>query len=348
MNWLQAWLCPTPAHRARVREASSRIGKARLVIAGSIGLGVLAAAPWLGWWTLLIFTPVGIHLVSVEYWLQRSRRPELIAFASLMAMLGVFGLSAALTGGPTSPVLPWAVLIPAMATIRFRLEVGLALAALAALVIVGVGLASDPRLALDNPVPMIAAVVMVANIVGICIALMSGELEHRDLAVLDPLTGLLNRASLDSRAAEIEQQARLTSGPVSVVIMDLDRFKQINDEHGHERGDAVLRDTADEIRRALRSFELVYRIGGEEFLLLLPGLDLDEGVAIAERVRRAVAEARPGGLDLTMSAGVATASGSEVRYAHLFREADGALLRAKREGRDRLVTASAPPAATAA
>jgi diguanylate cyclase (GGDEF)-like protein len=286
--------------------------------------------------------------VAVEYWLQRSDRPELIAFFSLMAMLGVFALSAALTGGPISAVLPWAVLIPAMATIRFRLEVGLALAGLAAVVIVGVGFASDPQLALDNPVPMIAAVVMVANIVGICVALMSGELEHRDLAVLDPLTGLLNRASLDSRATEIEQQARLTSGPVSVVILDLDGFKQINDEHGHERGDAVLRDTAEEIRKALRSYELVYRIGGEEFLLLLPGVDLDEGVEIAERVRSAVAGARPGDLELTLSAGVATASGSDVRYSHLFREADAALLRAKREGRDRLVTASAPLAATAA
>jgi diguanylate cyclase (GGDEF)-like protein len=348
MDWLQAWLCPTPAHRARVREAGARIGKARLVIAGSIGVGVLAAAPWLGWWTVLIFAPVGIHLVTVEHWLQRSARPELIAFSSLMAMLGVFALSAALTGGPTSPVLPWAVLIPAMATIRFRLEVGLALAGLAAVVIVGVGFASDPQLALDNPVPMIAAVVMVANIVGVCVALMWGELEHRDLAVLDPLTGLLNRASLDSRAAEIEQQAALTSGPVSVVILDLDYFKQINDEHGHDRGDAVLRDAAEEIRNALRSFELVYRIGGEEFLLLLPGVDLEEGVAIAERVRSAVADARPGDLHLTLSAGVATASGSEVRYRHLFREADAALLQAKRDGRDRLVTASAPLAATAA
>ncbi len=106
MDWLQAWLCPTPAHRARVREASARIGKARLVIAGSIGVGVRAAAPWLGWWTLLLFAPIGVHLITVEHWLQRSHRPELIAFWSLMLMLGMFGLSAALTGGPTSPVLP--------------------------------------------------------------------------------------------------------------------------------------------------------------------------------------------------------------------------------------------------
>ena len=112
--------------------------------------------------------------------------------------------------------------------------------------------------------------------------------------MLDPLTGLLNRASLDSRAAEIEQQARLTDSAVALVLLDLDRFKRVNDEYGHERGDAVLRDAAYEIRKSLRSFELVYRIGGEEFLLLLPGADLDAGLEIAERVRIAVAQARPG------------------------------------------------------
>ena len=116
--------------------------------------------------------------------------------------------------------------------------------------------------------------------------LTEGELEHRDRAVLDPLTGLLNRSSLESRAVEIEQQARLTGGPVSLVLLDLDRFKRVNDTHGHERGDAVLRDVAYEIRKSLRSFELIYRIGGEEFLVLLPGVALHEAVEVAERVCR--------------------------------------------------------------
>ena len=166
--------------------------------------------------------------------------------------------------------------------------------------------------------------------------------------MLDPLTGLLNRASLESRAAEIEQQARLTDGAVSVVILDLDRFKRVNDEYGHETGDAVLRDAAYEIRKSLRSFELVYRIGGEEFLLLLPGADLDAGLEVAERVRLAVASARPGDLDLTLSAGVATGAGAAVRYEELFRAADQALLDAKRKGRDRVVAATAPRVAVAA
>jgi diguanylate cyclase (GGDEF)-like protein len=170
-------------------------------------------------------------------------------------------------------------------------------------------------------------------------ALMEGELEHRDRAVLDPLTGLLNRASLDARVLEIEEQAHLTGGAVSLIVLDLDGFKRVNDTFGHKRGDAVLRDVAYEIRKSLRSFELVYRIGGEEFLVLLPGVDLSEALEIAERVRHSVEEARPGELDLTISAGVATDAGGHITYDELFRQADVALLEAKRRGRNRVETA---------
>jgi diguanylate cyclase (GGDEF)-like protein len=348
MDSLRAWLCPTPAHRTRVVEASARIGKARLVIAGAIGAGVVLGAPWNGWWTLALFVPAGLHLLTMDRWMERSDRPELVAFGTLLTMLCVLVVAAAGTGGPHSPVLPWFALVPAMATLRFRLAVSIALAGVSALLIIAVGYVTDPAQAAEYQVPMIAALVMVANIVGVSSALMWGELEHRDRAVLDPLTGLLNRASLESRAAEIEQQARLTDGSVSVVVLDLDRFKRVNDEYGHERGDAVLRDAAYEIRKSLRSFELVYRIGGEEFLLLLPGADLDAGLEVAERVRMAVATARPGELDLTFSAGVAVGSGAGVSYEELFRAADRALLDAKREGRDRVVAAAAPRSAVAA
>jgi diguanylate cyclase (GGDEF)-like protein len=348
MDSLRAWLCPTPAHRARVLDASARIGKARLVIAGAIGAGVILGAPWNGWWTLLLFVPAGLHLVTMDRWMERSQRPELVAFGTLLTMMLVLVVAAAGTGASQSPVLPWFALVPAMATLRFRLAVSIALAGAAAVAILAIGYAIDPVQAADNPVHMIAALVMVANIVGVSGALMYGEMEHRDRAVLDPLTGLLNRASLESRAAEIEQQARLTDSAVSLVILDLDRFKAVNDEYGHDRGDAVLRDAAYEIRKSLRSFELVYRIGGEEFLLLLPGADLEAGLELAERVRVAVADARPGDLDLTLSAGVAMGAGAGVRYEELFRAADRALLEAKREGRDRVVAAAAPRAVVAA
>jgi diguanylate cyclase (GGDEF)-like protein len=117
----------------------------------------------------------------------------------------------------------------------------------------------------------------------------------------------------------------------------------VNDTHGHERGDAVLKEAAYTIRKALRSFELVYRIGGEELLVILPGVDLCEGCDVGERLRRAVAEAQPAGVSLTISAGVAAAAGADVRYDDLFRQADDALLRAKRAGRNRVMAADHGP-----
>jgi diguanylate cyclase (GGDEF)-like protein len=189
---------------------------------------------------------------------------------------------------------------------------------------------------------------MVANIVGVCSALMFGELEHRDRAVLDPLTGLLNRAALDTRVEEIEQQAHLTDGAVAIVLLDLDHFKAVNDQLGHERGDAVLRDAAYEMRKSLRTFELAYRIGGEEFLLMLPGADLETGLDIAERIRARLALARPGDVQLTVSAGVAAAQGVDVCYESLFRAADLALLDAKRSGRNCVMAAGASQPAVAA
>ena len=340
MDSLRAWLCPTPWHRLRVVEASSRTRKVRIVAVGAVGVGVLAATPWTGLWMLALFIPSSIHLLTVDRWIERSASPELIPFFSFLVMLLLLAGAAAGSGGPDSPVLPWLAIVPAIAALRFRMAVCVALAGVAALLIIGVAFAIDPARVADDPLPLIAALVMLVNVVAVCTALMRGELEHRDRAVLDPLTGLLNRASLESRAMEIEQQARLTDGSVALVLLDLDRFKCVNDDYGHERGDAVLRETAEVIRTSLRSFELVYRIGGEEFLLLLPGADLDAGLAIAERVRNTVALARPGELELTLSAGVATAAGEKVRYDDLFRAADRALLRAKREGRDRVVSAA--------
>jgi diguanylate cyclase (GGDEF)-like protein len=127
---------------------------------------------------------------------------------------------------------------------------------------------------------------------------------------------------------------------VSLVLCDVDGFKAINDEHGHDRGDAVLRDIAYELRKRLRSFELVYRLGGEEFLIVLPGIGLEGGVVTAERLREAVEQARPKDIPVTISLGVSSASGAAVDYDELFRAADAALYDAKRDGRNRVVAAT--------
>src|SRR5215217_4156060 len=339
MERISTWLCPTEQHRMRAREAGARVRAARTVAAMACGIALFAIAPFQGWWILILLAATAAILGTIEVRLRRSRHPELVAVQSMLVILGLLGLGVAFSGGEASPALPWLILPVAMAAARFRPQVLVVGAAITAAVMLAVSVGVDADAVADDPSGLISALTLLIGITAITSALTEGELEHRDRAVLDPLTGLLNRSSLGSRAVEIEQQARLSGGPVSLVLLDLDRFKDVNDTHGHDRGDSVLRDVAYEIRKSLRSFELVYRIGGEEFLVLLPGVELTEALQIAERVRGAVEEARPGALSLTVSAGVASEAGGHIRYAELFRAADAALLDAKRSGRNRVEAA---------
>ncbi len=339
MDRISSWLCPTEHHRARALEAGERVRAARTLAAVTCGLSLLAMAPFVGWWFLLLFGVSAAVLLTADRRIDGSDRPELAIALNGLAILAVLAVGAALSGGEESPALPWLVLPAALSAARFRPQVVIVGAAITAAAMAGVCLGADPQGVVNDPTRLISALTLLIAITAVMTALMESELEHRDRAVLDPLTGLLNRASLDARVLEIEEQAHLTGGAVSLIVLDLDGFKRVNDTFGHKRGDAVLRDVAYEIRKSLRSFELVYRIGGEEFLVLLPGVDLSEALEIAERVRHSVEEARPGELDLTISAGVATDAGGHITYDELFRQADVALLAAKRSGRNRVETA---------
>ena len=103
----------------------------------------------------------------------------------------------------------------------------------------------------------------------------------------------------------------------------------------------MLKDAAYRLRKSLRSFELVYRLGGEEFLVVLPGLTLAEGAELAERVRAAIEDSHPGGMPVTASLGVASARGTKVEFNQLFRAADTALYLAKGNGRNQVVVQGA-------
>ncbi len=169
----------------------------------------------------------------------------------------------------------------------------------------------------------------------------------REQATHDSLTGLLNRACiLDTLNSELARAAR-ESQPLAVLLVDLDRFKQINDTHGHLAGDAVLRDAARRMKGAVRRYDAVGRYGGEEFLIVLPGCSLSDASAQAERIRQAVG-AEPfrtagGALPATCSIGVACRHAPSPSDAgNLVRESDLALYRAKDAGRNR-VEALEPP-----
>jgi diguanylate cyclase (GGDEF)-like protein len=186
----------------------------------------------------------------------------------------------------------------------------------------------------------------VLAVLGLCVgiaafsdALVRSEIEQRSEAILDPLTGLLNRKALDTRFEELRAQAQLSGASICLVACDIDGFKAVNDAHGHDRGDAVLRDTAYRMRKQLRQFELIYRLGGEEFLVVLPGIGLPEARALAERLRCVVADDDVGGIAITASFGVAVGAGGALEYESLFRAADEALYRAKHAGRNRVEVA---------
>ncbi|AUH63262.1 diguanylate cyclase [Paracoccus zhejiangensis] len=179
---------------------------------------------------------------------------------------------------------------------------------------------------------------------------------HRVWAMTDSLTGLYNRRYALPRLTAIAQEAQEQGAPFSILAMDLDRFKQVNDRFGHAAGDAVLVEIAARIDAALPESVLVARVGGEEFVAVLPQTDADEAMGMAETVRQAVmAEPvilpeRVGGGDLqvTLSIGIATGCPVEGRCAEPLRvaedamdQADRAMLEAKSLGRNRVIRASA-------
>jgi diguanylate cyclase (GGDEF)-like protein len=167
--------------------------------------------------------------------------------------------------------------------------------------------------------------------------------EHRGEAVIDALTGMLNRHALETRVDELAQQSQVTGQPVGIVIGDLDSFKEINDSLGHAVGDTVLKQVAYEMRRNMRAFDLAYRIGGDEFLFLLPGAKAGECRAIAEELRAAVEKTMGNAVNVTMSLGVsASPQGQAFDYDVVFGAADTALYEAKQAGRNRVSTEPAP------
>jgi diguanylate cyclase (GGDEF)-like protein len=208
--------------------------------------------------------------------------------------------------------------------------------ALSLLVTVAFATAAGP--VLHNPTLLVAPVALVVAVAMLSTALMASDVEHRSEAVIDPLTGMLNRNALQSRSTELAQQSALSGEPVGLILADLDHFKRINDSRGHAAGDAVLQDVSYVLRKQLRAFDLAYRLGGEEFLVLLPGADAVQTHALAEQLREAVSASSVGdGVEVTLSLGVsASERGQAFDYAVVFAEADAALYDAKRGGRDRV------------
>lgn len=167
------------------------------------------------------------------------------------------------------------------------------------------------------------------------------QVELKQLAQIDPLTGINNRLSLDEFATQAMARSRDADLPLSIMLFDLDHFKQINDRYGHQAGDKLLKVVAERLKQVKRGSDTVFRYGGEEFLILLPGATAEQAVEVAERYRSSLADdpvdIGPDSVRLTASFGVAEWNRTE-SWDALVNRADQALYQAKNTGRDRIVS----------
>jgi diguanylate cyclase (GGDEF)-like protein len=330
--------------RERLLDMEGRLAHVRRRAFGVLALALLAGSPWIGAWFLVPLAAAGAAFLLSDRMLRRSGHPERwAAFGWGVAPLAIAS-SVMLTGASTSPALAWFALPVVTLGARFEprgVRFGVAWTVFLLLLVTAV---ADHEAVLANPSYLIGCFALVISIGILAGASAASEREHRRGAVVDPLTGLLNRSALAQRFAELELQAgQHTEASLGLLLADVDHFKEVNDQHGHLVGDAVLTDVAYAMRKALRAFDLIYRVGGEEFVVLLPGADLEKTREIGERLRAAVAEGPTGGVRVTLSIGAVSARGAGVEYATLFREADSALYRAKGAGRDRVEVAGWRP-----
>jgi two-component system cell cycle response regulator len=164
-----------------------------------------------------------------------------------------------------------------------------------------------------------------------------------ELAITDGLTGLFNRRYMETHLGTLVDQSAARGKPITVLVLDIDYFKAINDSYGHDAGDDVLREFSLRIRKATRNIDLACRYGGEEFVIVMPETDMAVATAVAERLRRRIAtepfaiQKGARHLEVTISIGIAALSGVGDDAATILKRADQALYRAKRDGRNRVV-----------
>jgi diguanylate cyclase (GGDEF)-like protein len=333
-----SWLCRDDLDRERMLDMEDRVRPARRRTFAILAVAIASVGPWLGWWPLLFLIPASLCFAGADRLMRRVAKPELLMFAAWIGSEITIAGAVALEGGARVSALSWLAIPVITLSTRFSMRGVVAGVALACSLVLAVAFGVDATAVVNSPELVTAPVVLIICVAVLSTPLMRSDIQHRNDAVIDQLTGMLNRNALKVRVQELTQQSAVTGEPIGLIVGDLDHFKEINDTHGHSVGDAVLREVAYLMRKQLRAFDLAYRLGGEEFLILLPGSDLDQAEDLAERLRARVGvESVAGGIAVTMSFGVAASARDErFDYSTAFSKADAALYRAKREGRDRV------------
>jgi diguanylate cyclase (GGDEF)-like protein len=340
-----SWLFPNGDNRERMLELDRQLRPVRRAAFGVLVVSVIICGPWLGWWTILPLVLAAIVFRLGDVHMEKTRQPEYTMLAAWVGAEVIMALSVAVSGGPTVPTTAWLAIPVVTLGARFS-ERGIAAGVgLAIALLVAVELGVDAHAVISDPPLLVAPIALTVCVALFQTVLMRSEIRLRGEVSIDELTGMLNRRALLRRADELAQQSRITRQPISLIVGDIDSFKQVNDSYGHAAGDVVLAEIATVLRTTLRAFDLCYRLGGEEFVLLLPGAAIEQSLELAEELRAAVEAAESGGCRVTMSFGVAaTRPGEPFTYNAMFGAADAAMYEAKRTGRNRVCRALPPPA----
>ena len=327
--------------RERLLDIEQRLAPFRRLAYATLLVALLASVPWLGWLWVVPLIAAAATFPVIDRMIVKSPSPgRLVAIGWAVSPL-MIAISVALTGAESSPAVYWFALPAITLAARFERRGTVFGALYIGALLLGSTLPFAPDMILDDPTPLIFSGALILATMMFSSAVVESDREHRHSSIVDPLTGLLNRAALAQRAEEIARPTSVATrgGRLGVLIGDLDHFKAINDRHGHACGDAVLRDVAYAIAGSLRSFDAAYRIGGEEFLVLVPEADLEGIRQVGERLREVVAKCSKPDLEVSMSFGGATSPGPELDFSALSAAADEALYEAKAAGRDRVVIA---------
>ncbi len=209
---------------------------------------------------------------------------------------------------PQLQLLAMMILPTMLMSVMFPARYAIVGAVLCVVTVLAIAFGIDLDSVLHNPAILTYPLVTIIGSAVVASRVRDLDAESRSTAVVDRLTGILNRAALTPRLAELEHQSSVTGEQVAMIVCDVDRFKSINDEHGHAVGDTVLKEIAQRLSTALGTFESIYRLGGEEFIVLLAGTSAPIAGEVAERLRKAVSETPIEGRRVTVSFGVAASA----------------------------------------
>ena len=324
------------AWRYIVRSENKRLpveGYLPLILSAAAALGVLPFAirrfmhgEWLAGIIDVVlivgFLALGAHVF-------RTRKVRLASVAlSVLAVGGV--LATVYLNGPQQVYWAFPALVGVFYLIRLREAVACALIMLFALI--------PPMLAADNPLETTTALItiVVTSFLAVAFSMITNRQRTQllKLATKDPLTGAGNRRALDTKLRDVVNVFQRTGTPASLLMVDLDHFKTVNDLLGHAAGDQILKNVTEIINLRIRVTDSLYRIGGEEFVVVLEGADLEHAAHLAEQLRTLVdANELVPDHTVTISLGVAELRESESPYDWLHR-ADEAMYRAKDAGRN--------------